>query len=428
MKRILIIPVVLAAMIVFYACDSRVNIDEPGQFYKYIGSDGDQESVDLVTDALDNIYILGKSTSGSSGDQLYVVKTSSKGEVVWEKTFGDPGQEIPKDIELTRNGDLILVADRTDVTTGEQDFVIYRLSSNDGSVIGTPKTGGSPGVADYVNTITEASDGFLVCSYSDNGSYKDGWVFRYDASLNLFPLWVPKLEVKSTTGGLDIIPVRTVQVGALFYTFCYSNSTLLGDQIPDYNFFVHVSNEFNGGKNDFTIPSADPLSDERLTSVSAIPAEAGSGFILAGYISSSSQQELYLVKVVQDLEFTSSDPNSFLQVPPRTIATSLSPVASAKASVFPSKSSGFLVLGNLNSEGNDNIFLTKVDNLLADAWKDPYDVSLSFGGQGNDMAGAVTETRDGRILLCGTMVLGDVIGQKKVVLMNLSPNGMFGEQ
>ncbi|HMJ68438.1 MAG TPA: hypothetical protein VK508_06070 [Cyclobacteriaceae bacterium] len=425
MRQILTIPVVVA-MIVFQSCDSRINIDEPQQFYKYIGSDGDQESVDLVVDAANNIYILGKTSSVSNGDQLYVVKTSPKGEVVWEKVFGDPGQEIPKDIELASNGDLVLVAERVDIATGEQDFVIYRLNSGNGSVIGTPTTGGYPGVVDYVNTITESSDGFLVCSYSDNGPYKDGSVFRYDASLKMYPsnIWPEKVDIKDASGGYDIIPVKAVQVGPdLFYTFCYSNSKLLGDQIADYNFFIHVSNQFNGGKNDLVIPSADPLSDERLTSVSAIPAAAGSGFIMAGYTSSSGQQELYLIKVVQDLEFSSSDPNSFLQVPPRTIQTSLSPIAPTKASVFPSKSSGFLVLGNLNSEGNENMFLMKVDNLLAEAWSAPQ----VLGGQGNDMAGAVTETSNGRILICGTMVLGDVIGQKKVVLMNLSPNGMFGD-
>jgi hypothetical protein len=428
------INVVFAIMVmVFQSCDSTVNIEEPQQFYKYIGTEGDQWSTDMVIDAEDNIYILGRSSSTSDGLQLYAIKTTSKGIVIWEKIFGEAGDETPKDIELLSDGNLILVADRD--MAGEKDFVIYRLNASDGSVIGAPINGGNPipGTAEYVNSITQISTGFIVSSYVDNGVYKEAYVYRYDVDLLKIPtlFWNVTFSQEVVAGGYDFVPVKVIQMTTdLFYTFCYTNTTLGGDNIPDYNFFVYVSGELNDLTNALAIPGLDPNSGERLTSVRAVPPQSGSGFVLVGYSSSptTNQQDLYALKIVQDLKnIKPSQINSIRQGPPRVVTSGLSSITSASnASVYPSKGEGFLLLGDQNSQGNDNIYLTKVDNSLDGAWSDPH-AFFSFGGAGNDLSGAVVETSDGRILLCGTMVLGDVIGQKKVVLMNLSPNGLFGE-
>lgn len=416
------------------SCDSKVNIEEPGQFYKYIGSDGDQWAVDMVADQNDNIYILGGSTSTSNGSQLYVVKTSAKGIVLWERKIGDPGDENPKDIELLANGNVIVVADRTDLS-GEKDFVIYTLNASDGSTVGTPRIDGNAGLDDYVNSITQISDGFIVSSYSDahsaSGDFKQAFVYRYDDQLARTPpfLWTVNFSQEIVSGGYDFVPVKVVQISNdLFYTFCYTNTTLNGDATPDYNFFIYVSGQLNDLKNTLSIPGLDPNSSERLTSIRAVPPQSGSGFIMAGYTANptSGLQDLYAVRVVQDLQFVKpSEINSILQRPPQIVTSELSPIAMSNACVYPSKSQGFLLLGDQNVDGNNNIFLTKVDNTLQGSWVEkPF---VAFGGAGNDTSGAVVETSDGRILLCGTMVLGDVVGQRKVVLMNLSPNGLFGE-
>lgn len=423
-------------VVIFQACDSKVNIEEPQQFYKYIGGEGDQWSVDMVIDNEDNIYILGRSSTVSKGLQVYVVKTTSKGIVLWERTFGEDGDEIPKDIELLSDGNLVLVADHTDLA-GARDFVIYRLNSGDGSLIGTRVNGGNldPVEADdeFVNSITQISDGFIVSSYVDNGVYKEAFVYRYDEDLakisNL--LWNVNFDQQVVSGGFDFVPVKVIQMNDdLFYTFCYTNTTFAGDNIPDYNFFIYVSGQLNDLLNTLPVPSNDVNSNERLTSVKAVPPQSGSGFILAGYSSTSlrNEQNLYVQKVVQSLRFlVPSAINQIRQGDPKLIPTSVSSISAASnASVFPSQGEGFLLLGDQDSGGNNNIYLTKVDNSLNEAWSDPHPF-FSFGGAGGDLSGAVAETKDGRILLCGTMVLGDVIGQKKVVLMNLSPNGLFGE-
>lgn len=430
--------VILFAMLI-QACDTKVNIEEPKRFYKLIGTDGDQFGVDMVIDGDDNVYILGTSTTITKGVQLYVVKTNPKGELLWEKMFGDDGDEQAKDIELTRSGDLMIVADHTD-PAGERNFVIYRVSP-DGAVVGTPKVDGSGGIADYANSITETSDGFVVAGYTDNGVYKIGAIYRYDASLVPAPFWNRTIEQaeKSPSGvviaGYDVVPIKTFQVNDnedFFYTFCYSNSPLSGDQVADYNFFVNVGNEFNQQRNVYFIHSTDPNSNERLTSVAEVPVHLGGGFMMVGYTSNpgSNQQDIFAMKIVRGLaNIPPSQTSQYVVGTPRAISTGSTINPLSNASVFPSnKSQGYVIIGTQNVAGNDNIYLTKIDasQTYADAWAEPH-AFYSLGGEGNDLPGAVIETSDGRILLCGTMVLGKATGQRKIVLMNVNPLGMFDE-
>ncbi len=100
---------------------TKLNVDNPNDFYKYIGEDGGQWGIDLVTDLDGNIYILGKTESLLDGKQIYVVKTDPRGNVLWKNTLGDRGDEEPKDIEMIAGGDLVLVSDWTN-PSGQKRF------------------------------------------------------------------------------------------------------------------------------------------------------------------------------------------------------------------------------------------------------------------------------------------------------------------
>lgn len=410
------------------ACDSKINIDSPFEkyFLKYIGTDGSQAGVDLVSDVDNNLYVLGNSTSTTKDQQLYVVKTNPKGEVIWEQILGDNGFEGGVDIELMSDGNVIIVANRTDAATSDLSYVVYKINAADGSVIGTPIIGGTPTTSDYAASITPLADGgIIVASYSIIGGVKETYVYRYDQNFVLIPsfFW----QVKFSFASSDLVPVKVIQVEPnLFYTFCYTNANTDGNTINDYNFHVIATDNLNTLITQFSMPGPAPDSNERLTSVQAVPTLSGSGFVLAGYTANPTQgtQELYVVRMVQDIRAVSpTSPSGYLQSPPKAITSGLSQVNSLPASIWPSTGSGFIVLGAQDSEGSQDIFLTKVDNGLSAAWDHPF----VFGGIGVDVPGAVIETADGRIAFCGTMVLGAINGQSKIALIKLSPEGLFGE-
>ena len=422
--------ILIAAAATWQSCDSTINIESPNEkyFVKYIGTQGHQRGVDIALDANEDIYLLGSSSATAEGsNRVYVARATKQGEVIWTRILPENGDEDARDIEINSDGNIVIIADRD--TGTERDFVVYLLSSQDGGFIGTPRIGGTPGIDDYATSITETSDGYIVTSYAQKGSYKEANVRRYNKDLLEFgPSWKTTFDFQTTVvgGGFDLVPVKVLQADAnTFYTFCYTNAAGI-DNISDYNFFVFVTGQQNNLINSFTVPGRDPNNNEVLASVKQVPVQSGAGFVLVGYESAigSSQQNLYAVRLVQGLSFVlPGNPDTFIQTKQTGLTSDLSVILPPRASVYPSNSSGFLVLGAQTNLGSEDIFLTKVDNNLNNAWPAP----RTFGGIGQDLPGAVVETSDGRILLCGTMVLGDVNGQKKIALLKLSPNGMFGE-
>ena len=421
MRRRLPIILMIVISMVYHSCDSTLNIDKPKGLYKYIGDDGNQTAVDMVMDPDGNAYILGSTTSnGVLGMQLYVVMTSPNGEVQWQQSYGDAGDETPKDIEMLADGTLAVLADRPD-----GQFVIYRLSKDDGSEKMAHKINGTR-FPDHVSSITQINDGFVVVGYSDSLSIKNGLVYRYDVNMDTVPTsWVYKITQSIGSVGYDVLPIKMYQKDANhFFLFGYTNSPI-GDNIPDFNYFVLASGFDNSFINGFQlVPGPDPTSDERLTSAMQVPSQSGGGFILTGYTSASngSRQDIFVARIVDD---PSSATNNFIQGTPRVITSNLADLSGSVAFTYPSATAGFYVLASQGTAGDNNLYLTKLDNSLLNAWGND-NPGRTLGGVGDDAGAAVAETGDGRILVVGTMVLGDLKGQRKIVLMNLDSDGMFG--
>jgi hypothetical protein len=432
-SRLPLILLVIIVTMVYQSCDNSLSVDKPKDFYKYIGMDGNQTGVDLVTDTDGNAYVLGSSTiasEGALGQQIYVVMADPKGDVVWSKTYGDDGDEVPKDIEMLTDGTLVVLADRSD-----GDYAVYHLDRTSGAQLTPVVISGLEKVLqlkpdttteDHANSITQTSDGFIVAAYTNNGSYNTALIARYYADMTSYPTsWDYQLSQFKGADGYDFIPVKVFQVDATnFITFGYTNSTFGGGAPSNYNFFILPTSDLNSAKNTFFFVDADPVShpNERLTSVRQAPIQSGGGYILTGYTSSNgSSQDIFVAKVVQDLG--SASQATFLGKT-RTISSNLSNLSGASASVYASALSGFYVLGNQGVAGDNNLYLTKLDTDLSDAWGDG--PARTFGGVGDDAGGAVAETADGRVLVVGTIVLGDLKGQRKLVLMNLNSEGFFG--
>jgi hypothetical protein len=446
-RRYISIIALLLTAIVLQSCDSTLTIDPPKTFYKYLGADGNQRGIDITIDDENSIYVLGSTESSSDKTQIYVVKTDGNGIVQWETTFGDAGDEIPKDIELLRGGtSLVVVADRTDNASGSEDFVMYMISALDGSLVQAPVIGGSTTNPDHINSITQTLDGgFIVATYRevvdpDLGTpYKAGYVYRYSSDFLLMPFQelVEQLKSSGDEENYDMVPVKVFQYDDdTYYQFGYTNTRHdtpatpdtpgVNDVIKDYNIYAIANNSGGDAVAWVVLNGPSDNSDERLTSALPAPASSGSGFVLSGYTSDpgSNEQELIILHTVEDLTSVTDQPAQALQRPLKIVSQGLSTVSGAPASVYPTRSPGFLVLGEQNINGEGNLYLTRLANNLDPVWTDPQ-TFRSIGGEGNDAAGTVMETSDGFILVCGTMTLGELNGQTKIVLIKLDPQGMF---
>ncbi len=407
-------------------CDTSGSIDPPEDqfFVKFYGAEGNQEGVDLVENPDGTFTLFGNSQSLNDGSQLFLVNVEQDGSIVWEKTFGSPLNERAKDIEMTNDGRLVIVAD-VENAGGERDIMIMTLTL-DGNEIASNITGfntlGTP-TDEIAISVTQSSDGFLVAGSTSNLDLKpigsgvsndtrDALHLRYFDDLTIFPnTW------RQAHGPGDFDEgVRVIQVApGLFYFFGYTNT-----QSGDFNFYVlglGATGETN--QTDNFLPGI-PASNEILSSVILSPAQAGEGFLLTGITSNApGVKDLFAVKLRKTLTFTNSD---FLFQ--KTLSINLQDIAEDRASAFASTSSGFLIVTNERSAGPQNFLLTKISNEGNLVWTTP--PFFTFGSALDDRIGSVIELSNGRIGIVGTMAVG-AEGETKMAFIKVNKDGKFLE-
>lgn len=70
---------------------------------------------------IDGGYLLGGETGSNDGDisfnhgqdDLWLIKIDEFGDIEWEKTYGGSFEELAKDIEITSDGNYIIVGEQT---------------------------------------------------------------------------------------------------------------------------------------------------------------------------------------------------------------------------------------------------------------------------------------------------------------------------
>ena len=153
------------------------------------------------------------------------------------------------------------------------------------------------------------------------------------------------------------------------------------------------------------------------------------GYLLVG-ISSSTQDNLKASITLSDTAFSFKKEGVFQDVLLHDInqqPINLGKSSNQYATAYSATSHNFILANTYNTTtSKSDILLMKVDNALVPLWgnaatKEPNFVS--FGGDGDDTAGAVAELPDGRIMVLGTMQLGNPPAQFKIVLMKLNANG-----
>ncbi|MFM7859750.1 MAG: hypothetical protein ACKO96_49415, partial [Flammeovirgaceae bacterium] len=145
-------------------CDTREALqrNEADYFLKFYGNDGNQTGVDFITNDDGTFVLVGNSQESATSDvQLFVVKINPKGEVLWQNTYGSNARnEEAKDIELLKNGELIIAGNsRPKNSTTQSDVYLLKLNQ-DGSVVDSLRQEINASVENVssVTEVTTASD------------------------------------------------------------------------------------------------------------------------------------------------------------------------------------------------------------------------------------------------------------------------------
>ena len=97
----------------------------------YNGSaNGNDEALTHTTDASGNVYAAGKILRSSTGFDIYAVKFSPSGILLWEKLYNGPGNgnDIAYSVKVDRSGNVFIAGESKGLNTN-RDFVLIKYNS-----------------------------------------------------------------------------------------------------------------------------------------------------------------------------------------------------------------------------------------------------------------------------------------------------------
>lgn len=162
-----------------------IKIDDNGdQLWRYTyGGVGDDACISMQQTSDGGYILLGTTSSyGDGGIDLWLVKTDEDGNKVWDKTFGGPGNDEGKSLELTSDGGFILAGQTDSYGEGGSDCYLVKTDENGNEQ--WSKTFGSQ-YEDEFNGLIQAPDGgYISVGTTDRNGNSDVLLIKTDSSGN----------------------------------------------------------------------------------------------------------------------------------------------------------------------------------------------------------------------------------------------------
>jgi len=336
--------------------------------------------------------IVGRTLSYGAGDlDVYLVKTDSLGELIWERTYGGDKSDGGNSVEQTADGGYIIAGYTGSFGAEWQDVYVVRVSSS-GDTLWTRTFGG-----------LNYDVGISVRQTSDGGYVVAGMTTPYDAYLIRMeqfgnPAW------ERTYGGIGWDAATSVS------------------ETEDGGFSVAGGSEsFGSGGKDYYLVRVDSAGDtlwERRyggsedESASEHQPTWDGGWILAGDTESFgfASPKAYLVK-------TDSAGGVMWE---QTYGGNIHTLA---YSVYPTIDSGFVFVGTIIDTfcaGQPDLYIVRIDSSGNTLWEKAYGGSLFDNGY------CVRQTSDGGYIATGsTKSFGT--GHGDVYLVKLGPDGQVSK-
>jgi len=142
-----------------------------------------------VKETKDGRYLIVGSTQsyGAGGWDVYLIKTDSQGNKLWEKTYGAQYDDSGISVEETKDGSYIIAGWTWSYETGSYDVYLIKTDSN-GNKLWEKTFGGAKD--DYGNSVQETSDGGYIIAgetWSFGAGVKDVYLIKTDPQGN--KLW-----------------------------------------------------------------------------------------------------------------------------------------------------------------------------------------------------------------------------------------------
>jgi hypothetical protein len=309
---------------------------------------------------------------GAGGSDVWLVKTNSSGDKVWDKTFGGTGSDFGHAVEQASDGGYVIVGSTQSYGAGGSDLWLIKTDAS-GCKVWDRTFGGA--ASDYGAAVQKTSDGGYVLlgttvSYGEGN--EDVWLVKTDESGNR--AW------DKTYGGTSYGVGRSVQQTS------DGGYIISGSIMPDTG---------SGHRQALWLIRTDTLGNrvwDRTFGETgygggfSVQQIADGGFVIAGYTDSqgAGYSDVWLVK-------TDSLGREVLD---KTFGGGSGDFGS---SVRQTYGGGYIIAGSTLSygAGGSDVWLIKTDVAGDKVW------DRTFGGAGNDWGSSVQQTSDGGYIITG---------------------------
>ncbi len=146
------------------------------------GGDGDDWIGQSILQTSDGGFIMtGFYTVDSTNIDVLLLKIDAAGQFVWSKTYGGSGEDIGSDIEITADGDIIIAARTDSYGDGEQDWWLIKTDAA-GNEIWNRTYGDEGNEFDLSIEITSDGGFILYGSTDSNSDYTGCWLVKTNDS------------------------------------------------------------------------------------------------------------------------------------------------------------------------------------------------------------------------------------------------------
>jgi hypothetical protein len=115
-----------------------------------------------VQQTADSGFIVAGSTSslGAGGNDVYLIKTDANGDTLWTRTFGGNLSDVGKSVQQTTDRGYIIVGETFSFAPGFNDIYMLKTDAS-GNLLWT-KTFGEPGAPDMGSSVRQTADGGYI--------------------------------------------------------------------------------------------------------------------------------------------------------------------------------------------------------------------------------------------------------------------------
>ncbi len=302
----------------------------------------------------DGYIIVGSTQSyGLGGSDIYLIRTDSYGNKLWDKTYGGVTNDEGWSVEITSDDGFIICGNTDSYGAGYSDLYLIKTDSL-GNTVWTRTFGGSGGESG-VAVRQLADDSYIAIG--STGSFGTGYssIYTVKADSNGDSLWAKTYggikadfgsDVEIAFDGSLLLCGWTASYGAGFY------DAYLVKIDPDGNFLW--SQAYGGAKEDRAY---------------SVQQAMDCGYILTGIMegSATSLLDIYVIK---------TDPTGN-RIWERTYGGSKSDVGRV---IFQEPNRDYMLIGHTYSytSGGSDIYILKISGEATDSPEDPYTVPSGY--------------------------------------------------